>query len=121
MSLIGGVRLLEFKIIHDQFERVKKGSKDIEIRLNDTKRKNIVVGDDIQLTDLDTDCRLIVIVKKLEIFASFFELFSKYTGLRVGSNENESIDELVSDMYSFYSVSDEKRFGVLAIFVNLIH
>ena len=79
-------------LAHDQFLLVKKGSKTIEIRLNDEKRQQLKVGD-----------------------TSFAELYHKYSGPQVGSAPTDSETKMVADTYQLYTVWQEASFGVLAI------
>lgn len=111
---------MEFNVVHDQFELLKSKSKDIEVRLNDPKRQSLTVGSKITFIDLETNNSLSALVKKIEYFDNFFDLFAKYSGLRVGSSTKDSVLTMVKDMYTFYSKSAEKKFGVLAIFVQVI-
>ncbi len=59
--MIHKMRLVDFA-----FKAIKSGDKDIEIRLNDEKRKLIKVGDIIEFEHLDT--KEIIKVKVLNLY-----------------------------------------------------
>ena len=61
------------------FEKIKNGSKTIEIRLNDEKRRKISVGDYIKFTKLpNEDEQILVKVIALYPYATFEELYAAY-------------------------------------------
>lgn len=102
----------EMKLQPTPFEKIRTGSKTIEIRLNDEKRRLLKVGDEI-LFSLATDPAEQIRTQVLELlsFASFKELYAAFPPEQYGG---VSKDEY-TDMYSYYSRSDEERYGVLAI------
>ncbi len=99
------------------FEKIKNGSKTIEIRLNDEKRQLIKAGDQIEFALMtDPEQKTKTEVEWLEKFESFKDLFAAYPPNQYGG---ESQDEWES-MYKHYSPEDEKKFGVLALKVKVI-
>lgn len=105
---------------HDQFLLMKKGTKKIEIRLNDEKRSDLKVGEAITFRDTATNEKLTVTVEKINKFETFRELYSNFDAIVVGSPKNDSLDKMVSDTYTIYSPEQEKKYGVLALKVNII-
>lgn len=101
------------------FEYIKNGTKRIEIRLNDEKRKNIKIGDEIIFQkepelkkEIDTEV-VDLIVKK-----DFKELIED---LKVSeySDENESEETFLEDLYKFYTKEQEEKYGVVGIKIKL--
>lgn len=104
---------------HDQFLLMKKGIKNIEIRLNDFKRSLLKIGSVITFTDLKTQQKLSVTVDKIYNFKTFNELYQRFNGLTVGSSPNDSLEKMISDTYKIYSPEQEKEYGVLALKIKL--
>lgn len=94
------------------FKKVIEGTKVIEIRLNDNKRKLLKVGDEIEFTSREDYLQKIKTeVINLEIFKSFKDLCDTYSPIDYGSvDKSEYVD-----MYKYYSIEDEIKYGVLAI------
>lgn len=105
-------------IIHldeDIFNVVKNGTKTVEVRLYDEKRKNIKVGDKLTFLKRPLDLETIdVVVTKLEVFDSFNSLVDKYD-MKDIYLENASREDYLKLMERFYSKEDELKYGVLAI------
>lgn len=97
------------------FEKIKRGTKTIEIRLNDEKRKRICVGDMIVFTHAHTDEVLPTTVVGLHQFTSFAELYDAFPAASYGGNGNDD----PAAMYEYYSPEDEAAFGVLGIELEL--
>ena len=90
-------------------DQIKNGSKTIELRLNDEKRKTLQVGDEIEFVLLQNPEQTVVTeVVELLPFSNFQELFSTLS-------PNEYGDGARSDVYKYYTKEDENRFGVLGI------
>lgn len=105
-------------IIHldeDIFNVVKNGTKTVEVRLYDEKRKNIKVGDKLTFLKRPLDLETIdVVVTKLEVFDSFNSLVDK-CDMKDIYLENASREDYLKLMERFYSKEDEMKYGVLAI------
>lgn len=88
----------------EPFEKIKKGEKDIEIRINDKKRQKVNIDDEIVfiLRD-DEDQRIKVKITDLIKKDSFEELF-KHINL-----------EDPEEMSKYYPKEEEKEFGVVGI------
>ncbi len=100
----------------DQFELIRIGSKTIEIRLNDEKRRSLQVGDAICFCNVaDETQRVVKRVKSLRQFATFVDLYSHYSPVSVGSSATDDIAQMVADTYTIYTPEQEHRWGVVAI------
>ena len=94
------------------FKKIVDGTKIIEIRLNDDKRKLIKVEDQIEFSSREnSNEKIYVEVISLDYFKNFKELCEAYPPIEYGS---VSKDEYVK-MYKYYSQEDENKYGVLAI------
>lgn len=100
------------------FEKIKAGTKNIEIRVYDEKRRLIKKGDIIEFQNRLNDEKIRVVVIKLHIFKSFKELYEKFDKVVLGYNENE--EALPKDMEQFYSDEEIKENGVVGIEVKLL-
>ena len=81
---------MEMGLAHDQFLLVQAGTKTIEIRLNDQKRPQLEVGDQIVFEDLATQQQVTKKVTQLEKFGTFSQLYQQYQGTAVGSAPTET-------------------------------
>lgn len=68
----------EMKLNNEPFECIKNGTKTIELRLNDEKRKLLTVGDYIEFTNRVTNEKLLVEVIDLFKYNSFEELYKHF-------------------------------------------
>ena len=105
-------------IVHlhpEVFDIVKNGIKDVEIRVNDLKRRQLQVGDTlIFLKRPDEKEKIKATVKNLVYFSNFNEVVDYYEMKRIYLN-NISKDEYLSIMKKFYSDDEVLKFGVVGI------
>ena len=109
--------LHKMKLKESPFERIKNGTKTVEFRLYDEKRKQINVGDKIEFSKLpDLQEKLVVEVLDLYHENTFKELFEK---LNTKNSDKEEIERKVESMYSIYSPKQEKEYSVLGIKIKI--
>lgn len=102
------------------FLAIKSGRKDIEIRLNDEKRKKIKTGDTIKFISVpDEEKTIKAKVKKLEQFGSFRELYENVSFERMGCL-GWSMDAMLEGTFDIYTKKQEEEFGALAITIELL-
>ena len=101
----------KMKLVNFAFDAIKNGKKDIEIRLNDEKRRLINIGDTIEFINVDTSETLKVQVINLHKYKSFKELFNSFDNERFGLKKTD--DESI--MRNFYTKEEEEKYGVLGI------
>lgn len=107
--------LHKMKLKESPFERIKNGTKTIEFRLYDEKRKQIKIGDKIEFSKLpELEEKIVVEVLDLYKDVSFEELFKK-----VFTNKEE-IERKTQSMLQFYTHEQEKEYGVVGIKIKLI-
>ena len=110
----------EMKLQPKYFDYILNGTKRIEIRLNDEKRKKIKLGDKIKFlkeTDLKEsfEAQVIGLLK----YNSFKELLRDYD-ISILSEANMTKDELISTLEQFYTKEKQKQYDVLGIRIELI-
>ncbi len=107
--------LHKMRLQENPFERIKNGTKTVEFRLYDEKRKQIKIGDKIEFSKLpDMTEKLLVEVLDLYREESFEKLFRKLF------TDEEEIVEKVKGMYRFYSQEEQNKYGVLGIKIKVI-
>lgn len=106
--------LHKMKLNKSPFERIKNGTKKVEFRLYDEKRKQIKVGDKIEFSKLpDLEEKLLVYVVELYREDKFENLFK-----RLYSDEEE-IRRKTKAMHQIYSPEKEQQYGVLGIRIKI--
>lgn len=81
--------LHQMKLKLSPFEKIKNGSKTIELRLYDEKRQRVSIGDFIEFTCLDDPKQKIQTrVTALHRFNSFAELYAALPKEKLGYNLN---------------------------------
>ncbi len=103
----------EMKLNNEPFECIKNGTKTIELRLNDEKRKLLTVGDYIEFTNRVTSEKLLVEVIDLFKYNSFEELYKHFNKIEMGYSINEEANP--KDMENYYSKEEQEKYGVLGI------
>ena len=111
----------EMKLHRDPFEKIKQGTKTIELRLYDEKRRAISVGDEIEFTSRALGERLICRVIALHIFDSFEDLYRELPLLRCGYTEQDISTAAPSDMDAYYSREQQSAYGVVGIEIEVIN
>lgn len=108
------------KLLEGPFERIKQGTKTLEIRLFDEKRKLIKLDDIIVFSKLpNLDETVSVRVVGLLIYKTFADMIEDTPTACLGYKENEK-EYLKGSMYEIYSKKDEQNYGVLGIRVELM-
>lgn len=107
--------LHKMKLKESPFERIKNGTKTVEFRLYDEKRKLISVGDTIEFSKLpELEEKIVVEVLDLYRDVSFNELFKKIF------TDKEEIERKTESMLRFYTHEQEKEYGVVGIKIKLV-
>ena len=105
----------------EPFKKIESGTKTVELRLYDKKRRLIDVGDDIIFIDLSNDSeRLAARVKALYRYASFEELFYDIAPEKCGFQNGETVEEAAASMQKYYSKEQILHYGVLGIKLEVI-
>ena len=106
------------KLNRDEFYSVKNGLKNIEVRINDNKRKKIENGDIVEFKNIEGgNEKVYVKVKNITKFDKFDDLYNYYEIERFGLYNHSKV-ELIDNIYKIYSRKEEEL-GVLAIEIEL--
>ena len=108
----------EMRLNDEPFILIKNGSKTIELRLNDEKRRQIKVGDTITFTNRSNKEQISVVVINLHKYDSFEELYKNFDKISMGYKENEIADP--KDMELYYSKEEQDKYGVVGIEIKLL-
>ena len=105
-------------IVHldsDVFDIVKNGKKDIEVRINDSKRRKLKVGDTlIFLKRPNNDEEIRSIVCALDYYDTFDSLADNYEMERIYF-PSYTKEMWLNLMKRFYTKEEQKEWGVVAI------
>ena len=102
------------------FEMIRNGTKTIELRLFDEKRKKIQIGDTILFTNTESNEILRVKVLELLLFDSFETLYSQLPLLDCGYTKDDVATASPDDMNVYYSKEMQQKYGVVGIRVALL-
>lgn len=106
--------LHHMKLKQSPFEKIKNGSKTIELRLNDEKRQKVQVGDFIEFSCLDNpESKIQTRVTTFHHFDSFPELYAALPKEKIGYAPSETPD--ANHMDEYYPREKQEQYGVLGI------
>ncbi len=109
----------EMKLEKAPFEKLRRGEKTIELRLDDAKRRLVAPGDKITFSlSEEPGEKLTARVRALHRFGSFAELFAALPSEKCGYGPGETPSP--ADMREYYSHDAEKRWGVVGIELELL-
>ena len=103
----------QMKLKSEYFKHILRGTKTVECRLFDEKRKLLKVGDIIEFSDASAPHKkLLMEISALHLFPSFSALFDHFPANSFGG---EKKDEFIFNMEKIYPREEEKKYGVIAI------
>ena len=103
----------QLKLATEPFSAIISGNKTIESRLYDAKRQKIQIGDRIIFTNRDNSEQTVTAeVVGLLRYATFRDLFSHNNPRKFGGDNVEWLENQISE---FYSIEDQKIYGVIGI------
>ena len=103
----------QLKLATEPFNAIMSGNKTIESRLYDAKRQKIQIGDRIIFTHRDNSEQTVTAeVVGLLRYATFCDLFSHNNPRKFGGDNVEWLENQISE---FYSIEDQKIYGVIGI------
>ena len=102
------------------FEYMKNGTKEIEIRLNDDKRKILKTGDEIIFQkEPELKEELYTTVENLFVEKSFEDAIMNLE-IQQYADQKETRENFLKDLYKFYTKEQENKYGVIAIKVRKV-
>ncbi len=109
---------IKMHLNNEPFKLVKEGSKNIEIRLYDEKRRQLNVGDIIEFTNRDTGETLKVELTNIYTYENFEELYKHHDKISLGYKEEDIASP--ADMNIYYSMQEQIKYGVVALEFKLL-
>ena len=106
------------KLNNEPFNLIKNGTKTVELRLNDEKRKLLNIGDKIEFTNITNGEKLSVDIINLHKYPSFEELYKHFDKISLGYAEDEIADP--KDMEQYYPQDKQEKYGVLGIEIEVL-
>ena len=100
------------------FDFIKDGTKRIELRLYDKKRRSIQLGDIIEFAKSDDEKFKAKVVGLLR-YNSFANLFEDFD-ISILADSSMTKQELLEVLGEFYSEEKQAEFGVIGIRIKLI-
>jgi ASC-1-like (ASCH) protein len=108
--------LHQMRLQPNPFEKIKSGTKTIEIRLNDEKRQQVKIDDEVEFSLLSDDSQKIKAkIIDLYKYQTFSELFEAHPAEDFGAVNK---DDLLS-IYKYYTKEEESKYGVLGIKIEV--
>lgn len=95
------------------FKLIKKGTKTVELRLNDEKRQLLNVNDLIEFTNRLTKEKILVKIENLYKYDSFEELYKYFDKISMGYAKEDIANP--KDMEEYYSREEQNKYGVVGI------
>jgi ASC-1-like (ASCH) protein len=112
--------LHQMKLQEGPFEKVKKGTKILELRLFDEKRRLLKIGDEIEFSKLpELKEKVAVRVIGLLIYERFADLIQDLPASYLEYEESDK-EYLKGSMYEVYTKEEEEKYGALGIRMKLI-
>lgn len=112
--------MFECHLDEDVFEVVRLGIKNVEVRVNDLKRRKMKIGDEIIFLKrpLEEE-KIITKITGLKVYDNFNELVKDYDIERLYLKEFSKKD-FINLLERFYSMEEQENFGVVAIEFEVI-
>ena len=105
----------------EPFEKLRNGTKKIELRLYDEKRKRLKIGDSIIFVNLkDSTDTLKTKITDIYVFDSFEALYKALPLEDLGYSEDEIEQATPEDMIEFYTPEEQAEHGVIGIRLELL-
>lgn len=102
----------------NSFCDIQSGKKTIEVRLNDEKRQALHIGDTIVFINRDNiEDQLSVKIKRLFFYPTFEDMFNTLGGKYRPQHTRESFEK---SLHAYYTPEDEKKYGTVAIEIELM-
>ncbi len=102
----------------EPFEKIKNGTKTIEMRIYDGKRRKMHKGDIIEIENRSTGEIMTVEILNMFVLSSFGEIYAKWNKVALGYNEEDIAKP--EDMEQYYSKEEIEENGVVAIELKVV-
>jgi len=112
--------MYDMKLQKEYYNYIKNGTKRIEIRLNDEKRKQLKLDDIIRFHLLDNENEYLEVkVIGLLHYKSIESLISNHD-MKLLTKEDMPKEELITIFNNIYSKDEQNKYGVLGILFEVI-
>lgn len=112
----------KMKLNDNAFDRMKKGNKKREYRVNDEKRRKVKIGDIISFRKLpDLNEKLDMLVTDVHVYKDFKEAVTQYFDEDF-SDRHDDINSLVESFYSkgYYNKDEVEKYGTVVFTLDKI-
>ena len=114
------MKTYNMKLLPQYFNYIKNGTKRLELRLNDEKRKDLKINDLIIFEKLSDDIEYInTKVKKIYKYNNFKDLVNDFD-IEFIADKSITKDEILHTLNEIYTTEQQDKYGVLAIEIELI-
>lgn len=114
------MKTYNMKLLPQYFNYIKNGTKRLELRLNDEKRKDLKINDLIIFEKLSNDIEYLnTKVKYIYRYNNFKDLVNDFD-IELVADKSITKDELLHTLNKIYTVEQQNKYGVLAIEIELI-
>lgn len=108
------------KLLPQYFNYIKNGTKRLELRLNDEKRKQLKVNDIITFEKLsETKEYLNTKITNIYKYNNFKDLINDFS-IELMADKTLTKDELLHTLNEIYTIEQQDKYGVLAIEIKII-
>ena len=110
----------EMKLQPKYYDFILNGTKRIEVRLNDEKRRLIKIGDTIKFLKMPelTESFEVKVIDLLK-YDTFTDMFKDYD-ISILADKSMTKEELLNVLEQFYTKEEQEKYGVLGIKIELI-
>ncbi len=98
---------------NEPFEKIKNGTKTIEMQLFDGKLRFLTRGDTIEFINLQSNEKMECEVIGVHIYSTFEELYNNYTKQELGYGDDENASP--KDMEKYYPIEEQLKNAVVGI------
>ena len=114
------MKTYNMKLLPQYFNYIKNGTKRLELRLNDEKRKDLEINDLIIFEKLSDDIEYLnTKVKKIYKYNNFKDLVNDFD-IEFIADKSITKDEILHTLNEIYTTEQQDKYGVLAIEIELI-
>jgi ASC-1-like (ASCH) protein len=96
----------------EPFRKIRNGNKTIESRLNDEKRQEFQVGNELIFISREDNSEIHTTITHMHHFPNFENLFQNLQTEKFGE---DTLKLLLDEIQEFYSEDDQKLWGVVGI------
>jgi ASC-1-like (ASCH) protein len=108
------------KIQPEYYNYIVNGTKRIEIRINDLKRRQLKLGDRITFINASNlEENIIVEVKGLLYYKNFNDLVNDYD-IDILASKDITKEEMLNVLLKFYPIEEQEKYNVVGIRFELI-